>query len=598
MTAYHLTLNGQGYLIDLASYRKQAGVPFAGKVAAGNRVYADLKDVAVWAQTDWRGGRGFRRWSDATPDRWQAGSGLDTLGEGQVQSGPAAQPIAAWAPNPAVATIRGFVTYRSGLFWATAAGGTLRLYRAETEGGAPAVWATAGPTAAGGLAAYKDAVWLGAGSDGRLYRFDASLGTFTLATTLPGTPLGIPALAVYVPGGTTRLLYLGVNYDAGAQVYAWDGTTATSLITLEGASIEHVFSFDGRLYVAAADAGGNGLLYRYNGTDWALVATLAENWVQSGAAFGEHYYLGSGRDNRVWRFNGRDLVEVLAGYGPHGSRVRALLAFGGRLYAGLAWSDNFRTLVASPDGAAWHELRPSGLTPREAGGLGVRHLGALGGSLYAAEELSGGSGAQVYRIALGTAYNPSGTVESARYDAGLPSIDKVWRRAIVTHAPLAAGESVGLAYRLDGAAGWTELLANSTAGATTSQATFPDGTLGREIEVRLTLTSPGGSTATVKSVLVEYALAPDVRREWEFDVLLEGTPRVPLVRLDGTREPLTGAELAAALWAARGAKATLPFVDLDGASYRVYCVDLREQVAPLPHRDGWQTRARVRLVEA
>ena len=126
-------------------------------------------------------------------------------------------------------------------------------------------------------------------------------------------------------------------FDAGAQVYSWDGTTATSLIALEGATPEHLFAFDGKLYVAAADAGGNGLLYSYDGTNWRLVTTLAENWVQSGAAFGTLYYLGSGRDNRIWQFNGRDLVEVLGGYGPHGSRVRGLVAFGGRLLGGGAW---------------------------------------------------------------------------------------------------------------------------------------------------------------------------------------------------------------------------------------------------------------------
>ena len=75
MTTYHLTFNGQGYLIDLASYRKEAGAQFAGKQASGNRLYADLEDVAVWTQTDWRGGRGYRRWDERTPTRWQAGGG-------------------------------------------------------------------------------------------------------------------------------------------------------------------------------------------------------------------------------------------------------------------------------------------------------------------------------------------------------------------------------------------------------------------------------------------------------------------------------------------------------------------------------------------
>ena len=114
----------------------------------------------------------------------------------------------------------------------------------------------------------------------------------------------------------------------------------------------------------------------------------------------------------------------------------------------------------------------------------------------------------------------------------------------------------------------------------------------------MTLTSGGSSTATVKSVLVEYALVPDVRRAWEFDVLLEGTGAAPLRTLDGTVEALTGAQLSAALWAARGSKSALAYADLDGGSYRVYFADLRETVAGLPHRDGWQTRARVKLVEA
>src|SRR5713101_5794809 len=84
--------------------------------------------------------------------------------------------------------------------------------------------------------------------------------------------------------------------------------------------------------VCSSDLGG--LLYSFDGTNWRLVLQQSETWVQSGAAFGERYYLGSGRDNRVWAFNGRDLVEVFAGYSPHGSRVRGLVAFAGRLYAG------------------------------------------------------------------------------------------------------------------------------------------------------------------------------------------------------------------------------------------------------------------------
>src|SRR5581483_5294914 len=196
-------------------------------------------------------------------------------------------------------------------------------------------------------------------------------------------------------------------------------------------------------------------------------------------------------------------------------------------YAGLAWADSFRTVVASADGVAWHELRPDGLTAVGSGGLGVRHLGALNGTLYLAEELVSGTGAKVYKLGLGSTYNAVGTLETARFDTGLPSVDKAWRRITATHGPLGSGQSVAVAYRLDGATGWTALVSNSTAGATTSTATFPPATTGREIELQVTLGSGGGSSVAVKSVLVEYALVPDVRREWEFDVLLEGTGAAP-----------------------------------------------------------------------
>src|SRR5579884_1874738 len=595
MTQYHVTIGGQGYLVDLASYRKGAGDQFAARQAVGARLYADLKDVAVWAQTDWRGGRGVRRWSEDAPSRWAAGAGLDTLVEGQLTSGVAATPIAAWSPSPAAGTIHGFVTYKSALYWCTAVGGTLYLWRAENESAAAAL--SVAEPAVGALAAFKDAVWVGAGTSGKLYQYDPGAGTFGLAATLPGAPTGIPAMAVYVPSGTTRYLYLGVAYSAGGQVYTWDGTTATSLITLEQATPTYLFTFDGKLYVAVADDGGNGLLYSYDGTNWRLVAQLAENWIQSGAAFGTSYYLGAGRDNRIWQFNGRDLVEVFAGYSPQGSRIRGLAAVGGRLYAGAAASDGYRTLLASTTGADWHELRPSGLAAAGANGLGVRHLGALNGTLYLGEELAAGTGARVYKLDPAS-YNAAGTLETARFDTSLPSIDKAWRRVAVTHSPLASGQSVAVDYRLDGATSWTGLLSNATVGATSSAATFANGATGREIELRYTLGSGGADTAIVKSVLVEYALVPDARREWQLDVLLEGTASAPLRTLDGTLEPLSGAQLSAALWTARGTKGTVAFTDLDGASYRVYFADLVELVGKLPHRDGWQTRARVKLVEA
>lgn len=596
MRPYHVELGGQGYLLELASYRKRAGDVFVPRQAVSTRYYADLRDVGVWAQTDWQGGRGATRWHEADPARFAAGGGLDTLTPHELRCAPRAVPVAAWAPDPPTRQVVGFVAYRGALFWVTVAGGQLTLWRAESEATAPARWSV-GDTACGGLAVGHDGVWAGSGTSGQVYRWAAATGTFGPAFAVPDAQ-GVPALAAWVPPGRTApLLYLGVRRAAGGQVYAWDGTTATLLLTLEGAEPTLLFAWDGRLYVAAADAGGQGALYRYDGTTWALVATLAENWVHSGAAFGAHYWLGSGRDNRVWRFDGRALVEGFAGLAPSGAPVRGLVAAQGRLYVGAAAEPGARSLLASATGADWHDLRPEGLTAAPTG-LGVCALGVLHGAVYLAEELASGTGAQVYRLARGSAWNTAGDLVTARFDAALPGVDKAWQRCTVTHAPLGAGEGVVVSYRLDGAGGWQPLVTGAAAGSTRSVGAFGPGVVGRELALRVRLTSGGASTPQVKSVLVEYGLVPGVRREWEFVVLLEGTARVPLRRLDGTPEPRTGAELSAALWAARAAPGTVSFVDLDGTAYAVYFAELREEVAPLPQGAGWQTRARVRLVEA
>ncbi|HZU06174.1 MAG TPA: hypothetical protein VFB73_09375 [Chloroflexota bacterium] len=596
MPQYHITLNGQGYLVDLRRYRKTAGDAFVARRATGPLSYADLRDISTWAQTTWAEGHAPTPApaDPAPPARFARAQALDTLTPAALRLAPQAVPIPAWDPTPAAPRIHGFLPYRGALFWATAQGGTLTLYRAETEALPPAAF-TRAEAAVGGLAVFRNAVWVGAGTTGAVHRWDAGSGTFTTPFTFAGGQ-GVPALAVYTPSGTTPALYLGVKLEAGAQLHVTtDGATSSLLLTLDYAEPTYLFVFDGALFVAVADAGGHGLLYRYDGSRWSEVLRLSENWIQAGAPFAGAYYLASGRDNRLWRFDGRALTEVLAGHTPSGSRVRALLPFAGRLYAGLEWAGGapVRTLAASRTGADWHDLRPQGLAPA---GRGVHALGALAGTLYLGEELASGTGARVYR--LGGALNPSGTLTTLPLDAGLPALPKAWRRLRAAHLPLAAGESVALAYRLDQTGSFTPLVTNSTAGSTETSGTLPDGTTSRTLELQLTLAGGGTSSPTVTALLAEYALRPGVRRAWELEVLLEGTPRAPLRRLDGTPEPLAGAQLSAALWAARAAAAPVPYVDLDGAAYRVWVAEVEEHVAPLPPRDGWQTRARVRLVEA
>ncbi|HZT08594.1 MAG TPA: hypothetical protein VFC51_16345, partial [Chloroflexota bacterium] len=78
MATYHLTLDGQGYLIDEASYRKAVASPFAPKQRQGDAGYGDLARASVWALTDWRGGMGYNTFDPDRPDRYDSGPGIDS----------------------------------------------------------------------------------------------------------------------------------------------------------------------------------------------------------------------------------------------------------------------------------------------------------------------------------------------------------------------------------------------------------------------------------------------------------------------------------------------------------------------------------------
>ena len=88
------------------------------------------------------------------------------------------------------------------------------------------------------------------------------------------------------------------------------------------------------------------------------------------------------------------------------------------------------------------------------------------------------------------------------------------------------------------------------------------------------------------------------REEWDLAVVLEGTPELPLVTLDGSPESLTGAQLTSALWTAAGSAGPVALVDLDGSSYSVYVADVREEIAKISQKRGYQRLGLVKLVEA
>lgn len=602
MGVYHVTLNGQGYLIDLQSYRREVAQPFPPKQAAGDRSYADLQPASAWALRDFAGGLGGFWWEAGAANRWRAGHGLDTTRRNRVTLG---RPLVS-AFDSGTNAVRGLQPAGNRLL--ALGGATPDIW--ETLDGS--TWATShtwtGKEAILGHAIWKEAVWLGNSVDGAVLKATVKHGGDTGAlawstafTVVTAGIMGIGAICPHItPDPTTGVprhaLYLGSVNNAGASLYETvDGSLpGAPLVTLVLPRIDALVSYRGDLLIANGRRDGEyaGRLYSYDagaGT-LRLLGELQDDYWAAGAVYGDAAYFGTGRSGQLWRWDGsrlalvHDLGESL---GVAGALV-GLVAYEGRLWLGVKTSEDGIGLAAW-DGQGMH-FPCSGAAGEAAG-----EVAAWNGSLYLATSEAGAG--KVLRRS-GTGYRTAGQLDTPWFDGGLVAAAKAWRRLTVVHAALGSGESVGLRYSTGG--GYVSAGTSGTEGATSASFAL-SGVASTRLGLRLELAGNGSSTPEVHGAIVEYQIQPPLKRRWEFEALLEGTPELPLVRLDGSAEPLTGAELSAALWAARSAPGPVSFVDVDGASYSVWFADLVERLAQRSQRGGSgpaALRGRVVLVEA
>ncbi|MGE3913945.1 MAG: hypothetical protein AB7K36_31665 [Chloroflexota bacterium] len=591
MTQYHVTLNGQGYVLDLDRYQKRIREPFAARQSQGSLAYSDLRGPEqLLVISDWAGGEGYIQHDDDHPERWRQGAGLDVYtAPGSLRVGPRFA-LLSNGPFDIFSTMQ---TYGSRIYVGTSQPSI--FYWDGSSFGASA----AAPSTPSAMAVFLNRLYAGHAAHLAVQRFDGTTWT-AAAFTLPAGA-GVSALCTHYREAAQYLYVAGVGAGANgvARIYYWDGAVLSSgQFDPEEPTISAMVVLDERMYVFTADSARRvGGIYSVDnagsGGNWAHHLTIAGNAFTAACLYDEAIYVGTSLDGEVYRWDGSTL-ELVKRFGtratPYSAAIQGMCVWDGALWVSILDGAGGCGL-ARFDGRGW--TKPlSGVT-----GTAPRSLCVFNGELFVSTQKTGQG---QFGRALPGNYSGTATLESGLIDCGLSGISKLFKSVTLVTAALAASQAVQVEYRLEDTGSWVSLGTLSTVGATTATFSFAANITGRQISLRLTLTcTPGGSTTPiVHEVALRYVPRPSLAREWELAVVLEGTPELPLITLDNGPEPLTGAQLTSALWSAAGVTGPVTLVDLDGASYPVYVQDVREEMGKVSQRRGYQRLGLVRLVEA
>jgi len=591
-------------VLDLDRYMKRIREPFAPKRAAGS---ANVDDLAGPTQaltiSDWRGGEGYEQHDEGEPQRHRFNAGVDGYTvPGTLRLGPLASIVGTTTAN----AVRSLQAYKTKLYAGCTAG---LIYGLTTAGVFSLDRTVASATPQLSMAVYLNILHYGNSVNGNLGTFDG-----TTWTDVAGTAGGPIYALMNHYRQAAEYLYAGAS-AAGTngigRIYYWTGAafSAGQFDTEETIPVV-MFVLREKLYIIATNVTSNDwALYSVDdsgsGGVWRRYVTMPGRGFPSGALVVDGVaYIGDFLNGRMYTFDGTDLTIAF----ELGS---ASALYAGGLYP-TAWKDglwcgiidrnatSLGVLRYDPEpsyGGAATMFRP--VTGLAAASYGTDWRAAVvwTDALFLATVMVGV--AKVVKVDA-TKYGALGTLETGLISFGLPGVSKLLRSVTLVAAAMPASCSIQVEYRTEDTGSWVSLGTLSTLAATTATYTFPANTACRLLGLRFTLVGPGGTTATpvLHEVSVSYVPRPAISRVWTLPVLLEGTAEVPLITVDGAAEPLTGVALTSALWTTAAATGPVTLVDLDGVSYSVFVTDVREELAKISQRRGYQRLGIVSLVEA
>lgn len=163
-------------------------------------------------------------------------------------------------------------------------------------------------------------------------------------------------------------------------------------------------------------------------------------------------------------------------------------------------------------------------------------------------------------------YQTTGFIETSNFDAGIPSIDKLFHAITINFKKFASSQSIEVQYSTDGGSTYTSLgTASASVDGTdvTSKTFFFDGTtVSKTMKFKFILGGDGSNTPTLEAFAAQYVPIPIYTKQWTIQVNVADEVK----RLDGRLVETTARELKSCLETSWWTKALLDFQDLDYAT--------------------------------